>query len=114
MGLNDDVLVLCSAQDEKDEDVDAIVAATVGLRVVGYSARESAGTADVATFNIINGATGATGTEVAMVELAANESVREWLWPGVDCRNGLSLEIVSGTASVCIYYAIMHPLGGGK
>jgi len=114
MGLNDGALVLYSAQEEKDEDVDAIVAATVGLRVVGYSYRESASGADVAAFNIINGATGATGSEIAMVELAANGSGEEWMWPGVDCRNGLSLEVVTGTVSVCIYYAIFYPLGGGK
>ena len=114
MGLNDDVLVLTSEQIEKDENVDAIVAATVGLRVVGYSYRESASGADVAAFNIINGATGDTGSEIAVVEVAANKSGRVWLWPGVDCRNGLSLEVVSGTVSVCIYYAIFHPLGGGR
>lgn len=40
-------------------DVDAAVAAAVGLRLIGWAAKESDGTPAVATFSIVNGVTGA-------------------------------------------------------
>ena len=85
-------------------DADAAVAASAGLRLVGFAARESAGTAAAATFFIVHGATGAGGTVVARVELLANESAREWWWPGIDVASGISIDWVAGTVDVELFY----------
>lgn len=87
-------------------DVEPAVAAQAGLTLCGYSCRESAGTPAVAAFNIVNGATVAGGTHAAVVELAANASETVWLG-GVDCSNGISIDIVSGTVDLLIYYKVV-------
>lgn len=107
MGLNDDVLTLVYTVSAKAADVEPAVAAAGGLRLMGWSIRESAGSEDVATVRIMNGATVTGGTAVANIELAASASETEWAWPGIDCRNGISIDRIAGTFDICIYYAIM-------
>ncbi len=86
---------------------EAIVAATIGLVLMGWNARESDGTPAVATVRVLNGATVAGGTSLLTVELAANQSAGEWYGPGgLDSPNGLSLEVIAGTLDVDIYYKI--------
>ena len=94
-------------------DVDAAVAATTGLRLMGWAARESDGTPAVATANIKHGATGAGGTVMVPIELAANESKSEWYGPqGLDCaENGLSIDHVAGTLDVILFYLTTIPGG---
>jgi len=82
-------------------DVDAAVGAATGLRLIGFSARETASA--TAEFHIVNGATGAAGTKIVRVTLAANESAREWFWPGIDAASGISIDWVSGSIDVDIY-----------
>lgn len=89
-------------------DVDAAVAAVAGLRLVGFAARESAGTAAVATFIIVHGATGAGGTAVVPVELKADESTREWFGPdGIACPNGISVDWIVGTVDVHLFFKVV-------
>lgn len=86
-------------------DVDAAVAAATTLRLVGWSIKEDAATAAVATFRIIHGATVVGGTEVDTIELAPNESRSEWYLPGgIACPNGISIDRIAGTADVDLYY----------
>lgn len=86
-------------------DVDAAVAAAAGLRLVGFACREMAGTAAVAAFIIVHGATGAGGTAVVPVELAANESRSEWFGPeGIACPNGISIDWLAGAVDVHLFY----------
>lgn len=86
-------------------DVDAAVAAATGLRLVGYSCRESAGTPAAAAFNIVNGATGAAGTSIVNVELAANASETVYFGDaGIDAANGISIDHVAGTVDVNLFY----------
>lgn len=86
-------------------DVDAAVAASAGLRLIGFSARESAGTAAAATFQIVNGATGAAAGKVFTVELNGDESRSEWFGPnGIDCANGISIDWIAGTVDVYLHY----------
>lgn len=86
-------------------DVDAAVVAAAGLRLMGFAAKESAGVAAVATFNIVHGATAAGGTLLVPIELAANESVRDWFGPdGIDAANGISIDWVAGTVDVVLFY----------
>lgn len=106
MGLNDDIKVLHSANAAVAADVDAAVAAQAGLRMCGYSCRESAGSAAVATFEIVNGATGATDDTIVSVELLADYSETVWMWPGVDCASGISVDHIAGTFDVTIYYYV--------
>lgn len=83
-------------------DVDAAVAAAAGLRVVGYSARETAGSTAVA--KIVNGATGAGGSAIMNIGLTANDSKVEWCWPGIDAAAGISIDHVSGALDITIFY----------
>lgn len=69
--------------------------------VVGYSAREAAASAAVATVLIRNGTT-ASDPIVAMIELAADASQTATL-PAVDCPNGVFVDRVAGTTELVIY-----------
>lgn len=89
-------------------DVDAAVPAQFGLCLVGFACRESAATAAAATFQIVHGATGSTGTVVIPVELAANESTRDWFSPnGIDCKNGISIDWIAGTVDIELFFKVI-------
>lgn len=89
-------------------DVDAAVAAVAGLRLIGFACRESAATAAAATFRIVHGATAVAGTTLVPVELAANESTREWYGPdGIACAGGLSIDHIAGTVDVELFYKVL-------
>ena len=89
-------------------NADAIIAATAGLRLVGWHAKETASAA--ATFNIVNGATGAGGAQIVPVVLASDGSDKEWLWPGLDISDGLSLNRLTGQCDVYLH-TIITPEG---
>lgn len=89
-------------------DVDAAVAAVAGLRLVGFSCRESAAVAAVATFIIVHGATGATGTAIVPVELSLNGSNFGWFGPeGIAVPNGISIDWIVGQVDVHLFYKIV-------
>lgn len=94
-------------------DADAAVAATTGLRLMGYTATESAATPAVATANIKHAATGSDGTVMVPISLRASEMKSEWFGPqGLDCAtNGLSIDWVAGTLDVILYYLTTIPGG---
>jgi hypothetical protein len=78
-----------------------VQAATGDVDLYGFSARESAGTAAVATVVIRDG-TSAAGTPVAFIELAANGSVTTPL-PDVGVRNGLFVDRIAGETELVLY-----------
>lgn len=85
-------------------DVDAAVAASAGLRLMGAAWRESAGVAAAAAFSIIHGADD-SGTVILPVELAANGSGNIMFGPGgIACPNGISIDVTAGTVDVILYY----------
>ena len=82
-------------------DVDAAVAATPGLRLMGYSSKESAGTPAAATFKIVHGATGAGGTSLVHINHALSTSSTQWFGPdGIAVPNGLSIDLITGQIDV--------------
>lgn len=86
-------------------DVDAAVPAAAGLRLVGFACRESAAAAAAATFIIVHGATGAAGTPIVPVELAANGSYSAWFGPeGIATANGISIDWIAGTVDVHLFH----------
>jgi len=86
-------------------DVDGAVAAAAGLRLMGWAAYETTGAA-VASLIIVEGATGAGGTALIPVTLAANESRADWYGPGgIACASGLSIDYLAGTPTIVLYYA---------
>lgn len=87
-------------------DVDAAVAASAGLRLVGFSARESAGSPAVATAFIVAGADADSGdTDLIKIELAANGSITQWFGPGgIDAAAGLSIDHVAGELEIVLFY----------
>lgn len=88
-------------------NVDAAVAAAEGLRLVGFSAKESAGTPAAATAVIVHGATGAGGTAVAYINLAASGSTTVSLGDGVACDSGISIDWLTGQLDVCLHYKVV-------
>lgn len=89
-------------------DVEPAIAAATGLRLIGYSCRESAGTPAVAAFNLVHGATVAGGSNVIAVELAANASETVFFGDaGIDCANGISIDVVAGTVDVNVIYKVV-------
>lgn len=91
-------------------DVDAAVAAATGLRLMGFSIRESASTAAVATCAVVHGATANGGTVITRIELLPNESRSEWFGPnGIAAASGLSVDITAGTVDADLYYAVVIP-----
>lgn len=72
-------------------------------RLLGWSIRESAGVAAVATVLIRAGTTD-TAPIIAAIELAANGSSTEWLGPqGVQARDGIRVQVVAGTVEGAVY-----------
>jgi hypothetical protein len=60
----------------------------------------------VASLIIVEGATGAGGTALIPVTLAANESRADWYGPGgIACAGGLSIDYLAGTPTVVLFYA---------
>lgn len=87
-------------------DVNAAVAAATGLTLLGYAARESAGSAAAATFRIVHGATADGGDAIIPVEVAANGSTGFVpVGSGVPCPNGLSIDVLAGTIDVTLFYS---------
>lgn len=86
-------------------DIDSAVNSTQGLRLMGFSCRESAGTPAVASFNIVNGSPASSGDQVILVELAANGSESKWFGPeGIDFQSAISINHLSGEFDVTIFY----------
>lgn len=89
------------AGDEAATD-EAIAGAAANTRLVGFSARETTGTAG-AVFNIRHGTSNA-GALLVTVSLGPNESAREWYGPdGIAAASGLWLERVTGQTSFVGY-----------
>lgn len=81
------------------------LAALAGRRLIGFACRESAATAAVATFILRHG-TGVGDPVIAPVALAANESAREWWWPGLDVPDGVFIDHVAGTFDITIFHMV--------
>ena len=89
-------------------DVDAAVAAATGLRLMGYSSIESALVPAVARLRIIHGATAAGGVPIIDISLLAGGAANEWLGPdGIAIPNGLSIDQVSGTFDISLFYKVV-------
>lgn len=88
-------------------DVEPAVAAHPSLRLMGFLATESAGSAAVMFFRVLNGATVTGGARVANMQLAADGSDSRWFGPdGVPCPAGITLDHVAGAAEVVLYYRL--------
>ena len=86
-------------------DINAAVAAAAGLRLMGYSVRESKSSPAVCSFDIVNGATGAAGADLAYVELALSSGTTVWFGPeGLDAASGLSVDFISGQFDLVLYH----------
>lgn len=69
--------------------------------LLGWSLRESAGSAAVATVYLEDG----DGNLVAVIELAADASNTQWFGPnGVRCRGGLAVDRQGGSTEGTIFY----------
>lgn len=68
----------------------------------GWSLREDAGTAAVATVRIWDG-TSATGTVLAAIELAANASTSQAIPDGLRAALGVFVEVVAGSVEGSVW-----------
>lgn len=82
----------------------AAVAATPNLRLIGFSAVETAGAA--ASFSIQEGTSTDLTKELMGVTLTANESTREFPPDGIPCPGGIWVDRITGTTRITIYYRI--------
>jgi hypothetical protein len=98
------VATAVDAGDEATTD-EAIIGAAANTRLIGFSARETTGTA-AAVFNIRHGTSNA-GTLLVSVSLGVSESTREWYGPdGIAAASGIWLERVSGQIQFIGYYKV--------
>lgn len=85
----------------------AAVAATAGLRLLGYAIRESGAPAATATVYFRNGAL-VGDPLIDPVVLAPGESTREWFGPqGKAAASGIFVHRVSGTTHMTVHYAVV-------
>ena len=83
-------------------DVDAAVAADDNLVLMGYTYAETTGSPAIYEFMIVNGPTGATATKVA-----TGGGVM-WLGDrGIPCPLGISVDFVTVTINLTIYYKVL-------
>lgn len=102
------VAALVAHQDAIAADVNALIAAAPGLRIVGFSIRESAGAPAAAKTIIKHGATAAGGTDVIYSVLAASGGFNQWFGDaGIAVPNGISITAGSGTVDLAVYYKIV-------
>lgn len=105
MGLSATQEVTVTTNTGITADVDAVVAAAAGLRLMGWSARESAGSPAVASAKIVNGATGAAAGKLVEIGLLASDSKHAWYGPqGIPCPLGLSIDWLVGNLSITLFY----------
>jgi hypothetical protein len=89
-------------------DNDATIAANTGLRLIGFSVAESAGTPAVCEGKVVNGATGAAAGKVVNFSLAASGSIGTWFGPeGIACPLGISIDRVAGTFDITVFYKVI-------
>lgn len=88
-------------------DQSLLLAAATGRRLVGYSAKNTAGAANAgATGNILRGASTVVGTtnRIAGFEIPTNGHATEWFWPGIECAEGITVDHVLGNFEISLYY----------
>lgn len=77
--------------------------ANFGLRLCGWSVRNLSSTT-LATFDVYDG-TDSSGTAIFPVSLAANESSREWFYPGgILMANGLYVNVTAQEVKGAVFY----------
>lgn len=88
-------------------DVQAVAATGNGITpplFVGFSITEDAGSPAAARVRLHHG-TSAAGPELFDIELAGDQSTREWFPYGIEVQNGLFVDRVSGTCRLTLYTA---------
>ena len=91
------------ATDGVTADRTSFVPAATGRRLLGYSIRGTSGNAGSQAGALILGDTVATISRCAQFEFATNEQSSMWMWPGVDCSNGITIDHIGGSFEVIIY-----------
>lgn len=83
------------------------VAAQAGLRLLGYSIRESAAAAAAASVIIRHG-TSTAGAPLAFVELDLDQSVTVWFGPdGLAAAGGIFIDRTAGETHIVIFYKVI-------
>ena len=93
--------ILVNSNDAIVANVDAAVAASAGLRLIGWNALATV----TGSFRIKNSATGAGGARLVSAGAVAGESIGEWYGPkGLPATDGLSIDWILGTWDIDLYY----------
>lgn len=95
-------------------DLQAVLTAAIASNTTDVAATGAAGTlfgysikedASAAANIIIRDGTSNSGTPVAYINLASNESVRDWFGPqGIKITTGIWIDRVAGTTTLTIWY----------
>lgn len=87
---------------------EAGVAATPGLRLMGFSIRENASQSDVAEVVLRRG-DGVNDPALAFISLGGDQSdTREFLPDGIECADGIYIERVSGETHIVLYTKVFE------
>lgn len=77
------------------------VAATAGLKLLGYSIRETAG---AGAGLVLRHGTADTHTAIAFETLVSGGTVTRWFGgAGIDCASGIFIDRTTGTTEVTLY-----------
>jgi hypothetical protein len=88
--------------------VNALVPAQAGLRLMGFSSKESAAIPAAATYSIKHGATAAGGVDVVYQNHALSTSMTQFFGDdGIACPNGISIGWLTGQVDIVIYYKVV-------
>lgn len=102
--VTSDVAIISSGTTAKAADFEGYNA-TTGLRLMGVSVRESAGSADVATV-VVRLGTADSDPPLLLVELAANQEKFYGLGSGVAAEDGVFVEVVAGTIDMVLFHKV--------
>ena len=77
----------------------------MGMRLCGFAVRESAAVGAAATFILRHGVSSAAPLLIP-VELLANESAREYWWPGINADAGVWIDWIAGEFDIALFYNV--------
>lgn len=82
------------------------IPAQTGLRLMGVSISEAAGTPAAASVQLNHG-TSSAGGEIETISLSAGQSIQQWYGPdGIDVNLGVFANRLSGTTRLVLFYKL--------
>ena len=82
----------------------SFISAASGRRLVGFSAKGTAGTSSGGFAGALClGEFALTTARAVQWSFTTNETAEGWFWPGIDCSNGVSIDHIGGCQEIIIH-----------